>query len=524
MGLLGAYFANWAQYHTAPYTHTPDMLAPIAGKTGAFYYGFVYFCPQASTSPMPYWAVAPFGDCTAATEYELVTVDPKDDAFMKTITGYKAQNPSLKVIVSIGGWNFPSSYFSEMASTSANRAKFIASVKAFISQHGLDGVDIDWEYPCSPARSDPVKITCDQFRSVADKGGSCPQDTANLLSLAQELRAALGNSSYISIASQAAKDNWEAMNIGAVTPYIDHWHVMTYDYSVPDVRGGSTMSPNAPLHTPAAADATQMSIEYTVEGYLAAGVPASKIMVGIPFYGHTWYKPDMAPAAWHAFGGKGEVQGECCGPFKSTYGAKPGLGSHQCGVLAYNEVVASSAAAVTYHDNATQSDVAYFTSDAASGMASKGTWVTYADKPSIAAITDYSNAKRLAGIFIFDTSMDTLSSAGTFTYELMNQIADGLAPSPPSPSPGPSPTPSGCPGGSLSACMSACPSQPLAAYKACVADCAKRCPHQQPRQPQPQPPQQKPQPPQQKPQPPQQKQVLVEEAPRVRLDWFGASW
>ena len=79
---------------------------------------------------------------------------------------------------------------------------------------------------------------------------------------------------------------------------------------------------------------------------------------------------------------------------------------------------------------------------------------------------------KLSGVFIFDTSMDTIDfGTGRFTYELTNQIASALGPH----SPPPPPAPSGCPGGSLSACMSACPPSPLAAYQACVADCAKRC-------------------------------------------------
>ena len=73
------------------------------------------------------------------------------------------------------------------------------------------------------------------------------------------------------------------MNLLAVTPYIDHWHVMTYDYTVSDVPGGETMSPNAPLYTPSA-PAEQMSISYSIEGYMAEGVPPSKLMLGIPFY------------------------------------------------------------------------------------------------------------------------------------------------------------------------------------------------------------------------------------------------
>ena len=239
-----------------------------------------------------------------------------------------------------------------MAATSASRAKFIASLKAFLSANNLDGVDIDWEYPCSAPRSNSVEISCTKFRDIEDKGGNCPGDSASLLALAKDMRAGLGDSAYISIASQAAKQHWEQMNLAAVTPYIDHWHVMTYDYTVSDIMGGATMSPNAPLYNPPA-PATQMSISYSIEGYIAAGVPASKIMLGIPFYGmipshhpplppplathpnpnpgHTWYNPKLASGAtWQAFGLNGTVQGACCGPFKQTNGAKPGKGSHLC--------------------------------------------------------------------------------------------------------------------------------------------------------------------------------------------------
>jgi hypothetical protein len=34
-------------------------------------------------------------------------------------------------------------------------------------------------------------------------------------------------------------------------------------------------------------------------------------------------------------------QGECCGVFKETYGAKPGQGSSQCGLMMYNELLAA---------------------------------------------------------------------------------------------------------------------------------------------------------------------------------------
>jgi chitinase len=168
-------------------------------------YSFIYFCPPAGTSPMPYWAQAPWGHCTDSTEFSLMSVEAKDAEFLPQIVGYKQANPKLKVVLSIGGWNFPSAYFSQMVATQAARAKFIASVKSWMSTKQVDGVDIDWESPCSPARSDPVQITCTQFRTVADAGGNCPADIANFGQFLRELRAGLGPEAYISVASQASE-------------------------------------------------------------------------------------------------------------------------------------------------------------------------------------------------------------------------------------------------------------------------------------------------------------------------------
>jgi len=46
----------------------------------------------------------------------------------------------FKVIASIGGWDFPSHYFSEMVSTSGTRSKFINNAKSFLSSKGFAGI------------------------------------------------------------------------------------------------------------------------------------------------------------------------------------------------------------------------------------------------------------------------------------------------------------------------------------------------------------------------------------------------
>ena len=274
---------NWAQYRSAPYTYTPQNLSPIVDKLDRLMYSFFFFNNM----------------------FEIYTLEDKDDEFIEEIVAYKESNPNLKVIASIGGWNFHSSLFSDMVGSPASRSAFITSLEKFMDKYGFDGVDIDWEYPCSGPRDDYVKITCTKIQSSHDDGGKCPDDTTNLLQFVKELRDALVDKT-ISMASPASSDNWENIKLKEMSDYLDYWHVMTYDYTVSDISDSKLTAPNSPLYLPPKdSGVVQWSLNYTgellghfmiaffynnylVEGYLSAGVPPSKIMVGFPLYGHTW--------------------------------------------------------------------------------------------------------------------------------------------------------------------------------------------------------------------------------------------
>merc|ERR1719183_244216 len=93
---LGAYFANWAQYHKSPYTYKAPSLRPIINRLNQIYFGFGYFCPPAGTSPMPYWAHPPYGHCTDETEYQVINVEPNDAEQIRQIIEMKSNNPDLK--------------------------------------------------------------------------------------------------------------------------------------------------------------------------------------------------------------------------------------------------------------------------------------------------------------------------------------------------------------------------------------------------------------------------------------------
>lgn len=56
-------------------------------------------------------------------------------------------NPNLKVLIAIGGWNEGGKKYSDMAATKMSRDKFTKSVVTFLTEHGFDGLDLDWEYP-----------------------------------------------------------------------------------------------------------------------------------------------------------------------------------------------------------------------------------------------------------------------------------------------------------------------------------------------------------------------------------------
>jgi len=348
-------------------------------------------------------------------------VEPNDPQYMSQINAYKSQYPSLKLIVSIGGWNFPSAYFSSMVSSSANRNAFITSLFSYVLQYSLDGVDFDWEFPCSPPRTDYVKFTCSDIQPSYDAGGKCPQDYINFYTFISELRAAANQRGlttfWISIAGQAAVENYQFFQLKNISPLIDMWHIMTYDYTVSDTSTSNLTAPNSPLYTPKNVPfpASTWSINTTVQGYLAAGVPANKIMIGAALYGHTWYVPGASN--WQSYGLTGQLQNECCGVFKATYGAEPGVGSQQCGLLMTSEIQNLLGGLSGYLDPVSQTMIGY--------QSSQGVWVSFDNAQSFTVKANYVKNNNLAGIFTFDSSMDTMSG-GTWTYQMMQTINQAL--------------------------------------------------------------------------------------------------
>jgi len=74
---------------------------------------------------------------------------------------------------------------------------------------------------------------------------------------------------------------------------------MTYDYFVSDIASASKTAPNQNFQDPSNSTGLfQWGLDYTVSGYLKRGATASKMLLGIALYGHTWYAPGLSGDGW----------------------------------------------------------------------------------------------------------------------------------------------------------------------------------------------------------------------------------
>src|SRR5215468_7465714 len=181
----------------------------------------------------------------------------------------KQLHPNLKVLISLAG----ADGFSAAASTAAGRQTMVANcIDLFIngnlgggvSAAGIfDGIDVDWEFPTAG-------------------------DTVNATLLMQEFRKqldALGKTNekhyLLTMFGPAGQQNFSNIQLAAVARQLDYYNVQGYDF-----HGTWETSTNhaSPLFDDAQDPVRDQNfyIDYTIRAYLRAGVPPSKLVLGIP--------------------------------------------------------------------------------------------------------------------------------------------------------------------------------------------------------------------------------------------------
>lgn len=303
----------------------------------------------------------------------------------------KAKHPNVKVLISLGGWTWSRGFSS--AAQPANRQAFVAScIDAYIKGNlpvtdgaggvgaaagVFDGIDIDWEYP----------VAC---------GLSCgtPADNANYTALLGEFRRqldAVRPGLLLTVAVGAGIDKVRVTDPAAYHPYLDFINVMTYDFHGawdPQTNHHSALF-DSPAD-PSTGDQKLYNSNDAMEAFLSRGVPASKLNLGIGYYGRGW---------------TGVASGNN-GLYKSASGAAPG--TYEAGIEDWK--VLKNLAWPGYTDSV-----------------AKATWIsngtTFWSFDTPAMVTEkmgYVKTQGLGGAFFWEFSGD--DAQGTLT----KAIRDGL--------------------------------------------------------------------------------------------------
>ena len=307
------------------------------------------------------------GDNYAATERTHTaaeSVDSVADTWDQPLRGnfnqlreLKKKHPNLKVLWSFGGWTW-SAGFTEAAK---NPAAFAQSCYDLVENSKwadvFDGIDIDWEYP------NACGATCDTSGRAAYK---------NLMSA---VRAKFGGSALVTSAITAdatAGGKIDATDYAGAAQYVDWYNPMTYDFFGAWDATGPT-APHSALNSYSGIPKAEFHTSATIAKLKGLGVPASKLLLGIGFYGRGWTGVTQATPGGTATG--------------------PAAGTYEQGIDDYKVLKTKCPA------TGTVGGTAY-------GKCGNNWW-SYDTPSTIAGKMTYKNAQGLGGTFFWELSGDT---------------------------------------------------------------------------------------------------------------------
>ena len=292
----------------------------------------------------------------------VLTNEATDTTNFRLLNQLKLKNPDLKIFISIGGWTW-SGNFSDAVLTEDGRKVFAKSAVEIMHKYDLDGVDVDWEYPTIPGLEGNV------YR---------PEDKQNFTLMFQAIREELDalekqtNREYLLTAAvggfQKYIDNTE---MDKVQQYLDYVNVMTYDYYNSDkIAHHTNLYASDRYDSPKSADAA-------IKAFIAAGVPAEKLVMGIAFYGRTFIVED------------GSEDGLTAAIVEQINGD---------GYTFIKDSIIADSSYLKFRDEKALAPYLF--------NAEKNIFITYEDEKSVAEKCRYVIANRMAGVMFWEYNSD----------------------------------------------------------------------------------------------------------------------
>jgi chitinase len=314
---------------------------------------------------------------------------------MRRFTNLKQANPNLKTLLAIGGWNDCEPLvgkncekYANMASTAANRRRFIDSVVPFLARYNFDGFDLDWEYPT--------------FR------GGRPEDKANFALLCAEMRAEFNSRGWLLTAAVSAGEPTinDAYDIPSISQSLHHIFLMAYD-----MHGGweSYTHHNSPQglipEDAPHANSSFLNVQYAVDVWINGGCPASKLSLGMGTYGRGWLLQNEAESGFYA-------------PTSGLIDAGPY--TREPGIWGYNEIIEKQATEAGWRVVRNAVIVGPY---AVQGRR----WIGYDDVESIGVRVQYINQKGLGGGMFWSIETDDFRGLhSSERYPLLKTAKRGL--------------------------------------------------------------------------------------------------
>lgn len=346
------YYPNWAIYRN-PVFKPEDIDASLVTHIN---YAFVKVDTAGNLILFDPWA-----DIDYRTDWN--TQKPYWGNFLGLKT-LKEHNPHLQTLFSVGGWTL-SDTFSDMAANPSARQNFVSQCIKFCDTYGFDGIDVDWEYP----GYEPHK-------------GS-PRDKENFTSLLQELHKAAKQHSrelLVTIAAPAGPSHYQNIEVNKIHEYLDWINLMCYDFA--GAGWCDVTNHHAPLYAAEVGD-PRFNCDAAIQYYLSQGVPASKLVMGLPLYGRSFATTSMTHdglfSTYHDVGGGTTVEPG----MRFFYDIKRHLLPY------YNEHWDEQAKAPYLFNPYT------------------GEFVTYENEKSLSLKCDYIKQQGLGGAMVWELGLDT---------------------------------------------------------------------------------------------------------------------
>ncbi|MFI8283770.1 glycosyl hydrolase family 18 protein [Streptomyces albidoflavus] len=183
----------------------------------------------------------------------------------------KAKYPHIKVLWSFGGWTWSGGFTDAVK----NPAAFAKSCHDLVEDPRwadvFDGIDLDWEYP------NACGLSCDSSGPAA------------LKNMVQAMRAQFGTDLVTAAitADASSGGKLDAADYAGAAQYFDWYNVMTYDFFGAWDKTGPT-APHSALNSYSGIPKADFHSAAAIAKLKAKGVPASKLLLGIGFYGRGW--------------------------------------------------------------------------------------------------------------------------------------------------------------------------------------------------------------------------------------------